>query len=69
MLDLSDFQRGRIVGARVVGASVNKTASLLAVSRAVVSKVMTAYTNHGETSSANGNSSRKPKKVKGIAAH
>jgi transposase len=31
------------------------------VSRAAVSKVMTAYTNHGETSSAKKNSGRKPK--------
>jgi transposase len=61
MGDMSDFQRGRIVGACVAGASVTKTASLLDVSRAAVSKVMMAYTNHGETSSAKRNSRRKPK--------
>jgi len=61
MGDVSDFQRERIVSARVTGTSVNKTASLLDVSRAAVSRVMMAYTNHGETSSAKRNSSRKPK--------
>jgi hypothetical protein len=33
---------------------------LLGVSRAVVFKVMTAYTNHGKISSAERNSGRKP---------
>jgi predicted transcriptional regulator len=50
MEDLSDFERGKIVGARVVGASVTKTATLLGVSRATVSKIMPACTNHGKTS-------------------
>jgi len=53
--DFSDFQRGHIVGACSAGASVTKMASLLGVSRAAVSKVMT-YTNHGRTSSAKRNS-------------
>jgi transposase len=61
MRDLSDFQRGRIVGARLAAAPLTKTASFLRVSRAAVSKVMTAYTNHGETLSAKRNSDRKPK--------
>jgi len=52
MEDFSDFQRGQIVGARLAGASVIKTASLLCVPRAAVSKVMMAYTHHGRTSSA-----------------
>jgi predicted transcriptional regulator len=39
---------------------VTKTANLLGVSRAAVSKVMVAYTNHGETSSAKKNRGRKP---------
>jgi transposase len=37
---------------------VTKTSTLLGVSRATVSKVMPAYTNHGKTS-ANRNSGRK----------
>jgi len=50
--DLSDFQRGQIVGACLAGASLTKTATLLGVSSAAVSKVMMAYINHGKTSSA-----------------
>jgi len=46
----SDFQRGQIVDAHLAGAS-----------RAAVSRVMTTYTNHGRTSSTNGNSGQKPK--------
>jgi predicted transcriptional regulator len=34
---------------RLAGASVIKTATLLGVSRAAVSKVMSTYTNHGKT--------------------
>jgi len=59
--DFSDFQREQIVGAHLAGASVTKTAILLGVSKAAVSKVMTSYTNHGRTSSAKRNSGRKPK--------
>jgi predicted transcriptional regulator len=50
MGDLFDFERGEIGGAFLAGASVTKTATLLGVSRATVSKVMSAYTNHGKTS-------------------
>jgi len=39
-----------MVGAHLAGASVTKMATLLGVSRAAGSKVMTAYTNRGTTS-------------------
>ena len=61
MGDMSDFRTGQTVGARLAVASVNKTATLLSVSRAAVSKVNTAYTNHRKTSSAKRNSGQKPK--------
>jgi hypothetical protein len=48
MADFSDFQRGQFVGALLAVASVSKTATLLAVSRATVSKVMTTYTTDRE---------------------
>jgi len=60
MGDLSDFQRGQMVGARVTGASVTKMSTLLGVSRPTVSKVMTAYTHHGKTPSAKTNNGQKP---------
>jgi transposase-like protein len=56
MEDLSDFKRGEMVGARLAGAAVIKTATLLGVSSATVSKVMSAYTNHGKTATAKRNS-------------
>jgi predicted transcriptional regulator len=54
--DLSGFERGQIVGALLADASVTKIATLLGVSRAAVSKVMSAYTNHGKATSAKKNS-------------
>jgi RNase P/RNase MRP subunit POP5 len=45
----------QIVGARLVGASVTETATILSVSRATVSEVMSAFTNHGKTTSAKRN--------------
>jgi len=65
MGDLSDFQRGQIVGAHLVGSSLTKTATLLSASRAAVFKVMAAHTNYGETSSTERNSGRNPKRSEG----
>ena len=56
MRDLSDFQRGQIVVMCLASSFVTKTTTLLGVS-----KVITAYTNRGETSSAKRNSGQKPK--------
>jgi hypothetical protein len=39
--------KGQIVGSRLAGASVTKAATLLGVSRATVSKVVSAYTDQG----------------------
>jgi len=61
MGDLSDFQRGQIIGARLAGTSVTKMAALLGVSRAADSKVIMTYTNHWRTLSSKRNSGRKPK--------
>ena len=55
------FQIGQMVGAHLAGASVTKMATLLDVSRAAVSKVMTTCTNHGTSSSAKRNSGCKTK--------
>jgi predicted transcriptional regulator len=43
----------------IARACVIKTALLLGVSRAVVSEVMSAYTNHGKITSAKRSSRRK----------
>ena len=60
MGDFSVFQRGHIVDAHLTGAFVTKMVTLLGVSRAAVSTVMTTYRNHGRKSSK-GNSGQKPK--------
>ncbi len=52
MTDLSDFERGMIVGARLAGASsVPITATLLGIGRSTVLTVMSAYLKQGKTSS------------------
>jgi transposase len=59
MGDFPEFERGQIVGAYLVGASLSKTATLLGVLRTTISKAISAYTNHGKTVSAKRNSRRK----------
>jgi hypothetical protein len=56
MGDLSDFERGQIVGAQSAKASVIKTAILLGLSTGTVYKVMSIYTYHGKTTSMKRNS-------------
>jgi predicted transcriptional regulator len=56
MGELSYFERGHIIDARLAATSVAKSATLLGVPRATVSKVVSAYTNHGKTTSAKRNS-------------
>ena len=46
MVDLSDFKRGQIVGVRMVGVRVTKTAELFGVARCTVSKIMTEFVNN-----------------------
>jgi len=61
MGDLSSFSVGQIVGARLAGTSITKTAILLGVSRAAVPKVVTTYTYHRKALSAQRQIGRKPK--------
>ncbi|GFU92492.1 transposable element Tc1 transposase [Trichonephila clavipes] len=61
MCDLSDVKRGMVIGARLAGASVSRTANLVGISRTTVPRVMTAYTNLGKVSSAKHNTGRKLK--------
>ena len=61
MANLTDFQRGQIVGARMAGASVTETARMLSVARGTVSKVMNAFKREGKTSSEKHKSGRKMK--------
>ena len=53
MADQSDFKRDQIVGARMAGARVTKTAELFGVGRSTVPKVITAFEKEGKTSPLN----------------
>jgi hypothetical protein len=48
MGDLSDFERRQIIGARLAGASVTKTAALLGVLRARLCRHTSAMITVGE---------------------
>ena len=52
MADLSNFKRGQLVGARMVGASVTQITKIFGVSRGTVSKVIIASEKEKKTSSA-----------------
>ena len=62
IVDLSNFKCGQIVGARMAGANVTKTAEFfvcVCVARSIVLKVMAAFEKEGKTSSLKQNSGRK----------
>jgi hypothetical protein len=59
MGDLSNFERGQIVGVRLAGACVTKVGTLLGALRVTFFKVISAYTIHGKTTSAKRNSGQK----------
>ena len=50
MRDLTDFERGQIVGARMVEASITKTAEFLSFSRATISRTMTQFEKYEKVS-------------------
>ncbi|KAL3974221.1 trafficking protein particle complex subunit 2 [Sarotherodon galilaeus] len=64
MSELTDFEKGHIVGARIAGLSVSETADLCNVSSQTVEKVINAYNEHGFTPSAM-NKKYKPQKHAG----
>ncbi|GFV48654.1 transposable element Tcb1 transposase [Trichonephila clavipes] len=61
MTDLSEFEKGMIVGMRCTGCSVTETAICLERARSTVSAVMTAYKKCGNVTSGKHNSGRKRK--------
>lgn len=60
-LELTEFQRGRIVGAREAGASIAETCKLVGVARATVCRIMSEYKKHGKTSPDKSSCGRKQK--------
>ncbi|PSN54754.1 hypothetical protein C0J52_20214 [Blattella germanica] len=58
MCDLTESQRGMVIGARLVGASEATVANIVGVLKDTVSNVMRAYSMHGQTTSAKQNSGR-----------
>ncbi|GFU73434.1 transposable element Tcb1 transposase [Trichonephila clavipes] len=61
MTDLSEFEKGMIVGMRCAGRSVTEAAIYLGRARSTVSAVMTAYKKCGNVTSGKYNSGRKRK--------
>ncbi|GFU70885.1 transposable element Tc1 transposase [Trichonephila clavipes] len=61
MTDLSEFEKGMIVGMGCTGCSVTETAIYLGRARSTVSAVMTAYNKCGNVTSGKHNSGRKRK--------
>ena len=47
MCNLTEFEKGQIVGARMAGASVTKTAELLGFSRTTISLISRTMTEFG----------------------
>ncbi|PSN46184.1 hypothetical protein C0J52_16081 [Blattella germanica] len=59
MGDLTESQRGMIVGAHLVGASAATVANVVGVSKGTVSNIMRAYSMQGQMTSGKQKSGRK----------
>ena len=69
MCDLTDFEKGQIVGAHMAGASITKTTELLGFLRATISRMMTQFQKHGKTSKNRSNSGCPPSSLIEIGDH